>query len=740
LNARVRHAAVVGFSFAVLSALALSAASSPATAHVARAVPNELIVGFERGASEAERVRALDEVSAHVRKNFGAIGAALVSVPSGTEAAERLRRNIHVRYAEPNGIITADDLAPLPNDPGFGQLWGLDNTGQVVNFVAGTAGDDIAARQAWGVTTGSRNVVVAVIDSGIDYNHPDLAANIWTNPGENCAGCRNNGVDDDHNGYVDDWRGWNFLNGNNNPLDDNGHGTHVAGTIGAVGDNGIGITGVDWTVSLMPLKFIGADGTGTVADAVSAILYASENGARIMNASWGTSDFSQALLDAIRVADGAGSLFVAAAGNSFSNTDVNPNYPSSYVVPNLVSVAATDNRDQRAWFSNYGARSVDLGAPGVGIYSTWPGASYQSLDGTSMAAPQVSGAAALVDAAFPSATAVGTKALLLRTVVPIASLNGRATTGGRLDARNAVQCTVDPELWVEAPQGTVAAYTGDTIQLSVLAAACGNPAGVTVSATANGLPIALSARGDGLYTGTYTVDTAGSFSIVVSAAAGGASDTKTISGTVSPSYSIVPGGTPVTVTTTVPGQNARLSFNGSSGQRISIGLSSGTMSQEKVSLLAPDGTTLASATATGTSGFIDLKTLSTTGSYTILVDPTNTNTGSLTLTLYDVPADPAATINPGGTPVTVTTTVPGQNARLSFNGSSGQQVTLKLSAVTLPSFKVSIINPDGSTLVAPKIFGTGGGTLTASLPVAGMYTIVIDAQTSSTGSVTLTLT
>jgi subtilisin family serine protease len=740
LNARVRHAAVVGFSSAVLFALALSAASSPATTHVARAVPNELIVGFERGASEAERARALHEVSARVKRNFGAIGAALVSIPSGTEAAERLRRNKHVRYAEPNAIIHADALSSLPNDPAFGQLWGLDNTGQVVSFVAGVAGDDIAAPEAWATTTGSSNVVVAVIDTGIDYNHPDLAANIWVNPGENCAGCRNNGIDDDHNGYVDDWRGWDFLNHDNNPLDDNGHGTHVAGTIGAVGNNGIGVTGVDWTVSLMPLKFIGADGTGTLADAVSAILYASNSGARIMNASWGTSDFSQALLDAIRVADGAGSLFVAAAGNNFSDTDAHPNYPSSYEVPNVISVAATDNRDQRAWFSNYGARSVDLAAPGVGIYSTWPGASYQSLDGTSMAAPYVSGAAALVDAAFPSATAVGTKALLLRTVDPVASLNGRATTGGRLDARNAVGCTVDPELWVEAPQGTVAAYAGDTIQLSVLAAACGNPAGVTVSGTANGLPIALSARGDGLYTGTYTADTVGSFSIVVSTAAGGASDTTTISGTVSPTYSIAPGGAPLTVTTTVPGQNARLTFNANAGQRISLALSSGTMSQQKLSLLAPDGTALVSPTTIGNSGFIDVKTLNTTGSYTILVDPTGTNTGSLTLTLYDVPPDPAATINPGGAPLTVTTTVPGQNARLTFNANAGRQVALKMSAATLSSFKVSIINPDGSTLVAPKAFGTGGGMLTATLPIAGTYAIVIDPQTSSTGSVTFTLT
>src|SRR5919197_2457947 len=244
----------------------------------------------------------------------------------------------------------------------------------------------------------------------------------------------------------------------------------------------------------MPLKFLGADGTGTVADAVSAILYASAKGARVMNASWGTGDFSQALLDAVRVADGSGSLFVAAAGNSLSDTDASPNYPSSYDVPNVLSVAATDNRDQRAWFSNYGARSVDLGAPGVGIYSTWPGGSYQSLDGTSMAAPQVSGAAALVESAFPNATAVGTKALLLRTVDPLASLSGKTTTGGRLNADHGVRCAVDPELWVDSPLGSSDVYVGDSIQVSVLAAACGDPTGVGVSASAGGKAHSLPAR------------------------------------------------------------------------------------------------------------------------------------------------------------------------------------------------------------------------------------------------------
>ncbi len=722
------------------SAVAFAASGTVATGGgPTAAVPGELIVGFQPGVPRAEQGRALGQVSATVRRSFGPIQAALVRVPQAdTERAlARLRRDPRVRYAEPNFVVRADSAGVLPDDPAFDQLWGLDNSGQVVNFIPGTPDADIDAREAWGVTTGSPNVVVAVVDTGIDYGHPDLAANQWINPGENCAGCRSNGVDDDGNGYVDDWHGWDFANGDNDPLDDNGHGTHVAGTIGAVGNNGTGVTGVNWTTRLMALKFIGANGSGSVADAVSAILYASANGARVLNNSWGGDEFSQALLDAIRVADGSGSLFVAAAGNSFTDTDTAPNYPSSYDVPNLISVAATDNLDLRAWFSNYGRRSVDLGAPGVSIYSTWPGNSYRYLDGTSMAAPHVAGAAALAEAAFPTATAVGIKALLLRTVDPLAALSGSTATGGRLNVNNAVRCSVDPELWLEAPRGTINAYVGDSIPLTVLAAHCGDPAGVAVSATANGSPIDLTPRGDGLFTASYAASTAGSISIQVTATAGGSTDVQTVSGLVSPTYTIAPGGPAVTVTTTVPGQNARLSFAGSAGQQVSLKLSAGTMTLVKVSILNPDGTTLTSTTV-GSSGFLEPKTLPASGAYAILVDPNSSNTGSLTLTLYDVPPEVTGSIAPGGPAVTVTTTVPGQNARLSFAGSAGQQVSLKLSAGTMTLVKVSILNPDGTTLTSTTV-GSSGFLEPKTLPASGAYAILVDPNSSNTGSLTLTL-
>ena len=238
-------------------------------------------------------------VAAKESRRFRRINAALLKVdPDKLEKTlEKLRRDPRVRYAEPNFLVHAD---ALPNDPSYGQLWGLHTIG---------------AASAWNRSTGSSSVVAAVIDTGVDQSHPDLAANTWVNPGEDCSGCRTDGADNDGNGYVDDWRGWDFVNDDNNPLDDHGHGTHVAGTIGAVGNNATGVVGVNWRVQLMALKFLSAAGSGTTADAVSAVLYATANGASVLNNSWSGDEFSQALADAIDAADERNSLFVAAAGN-----------------------------------------------------------------------------------------------------------------------------------------------------------------------------------------------------------------------------------------------------------------------------------------------------------------------------------------------------------------------------------------------------------------------------------------
>src|SRR5687768_2655834 len=387
------------------------AAPAAGTKPKAKAVPGELIVGFEEGVSDAERRQLLRRVGAGEKRRFGRIRSALVGVsPSRRDTVlAELRADPLVRYAEPNYLL---ETAAVPNDPLFNRLWGLSNTGQFVNGWPGTPDADADVDAAWSVTTGDPGVVVAVIDTGVDQSHPDLAANTWVNPGENCDGCRADHVDNDGNGYVDDWRGWDFSNGDNNPADDQGHGTHVAGTIGAVGNNGAGVVGVNWNVGLMALKFLGSDGSGTTADAVSAILYAAANGADVLNNSWAGGDFSQSLLEAIEFADARDALFVAAAGNDGTDNDAAPTYPASYDVPNVLAVAASDSNDRHAFFSNFGKRSVDVSAPGVNIYSTWPGSSYQYASGTSMAAPHAAGIAALVEAAQPGASDVGVKTLL----------------------------------------------------------------------------------------------------------------------------------------------------------------------------------------------------------------------------------------------------------------------------------------------------------------------------------------
>ncbi|MDP9438521.1 MAG: S8 family serine peptidase, partial [Actinomycetota bacterium] len=350
-------------------------------------------------------------------------------------AVKRYEASPDVEYAEPDFAFEPSQSTSA-NDPSYPELYGLNNTGQT----GGTSGADIDAPEAWGTTTGDAGVVVAVIDTGVDTNHPDLKNNVWTNPGETAG----NSVDDD-NGYVDDVNGWDFHNNDASvydAADGDTHGTHVAGTIAGEGNNNLGVVGVNWKARIMPLKFLGPTG-GYTSDAVEALNYAVAKGAKISNNSWGGGGFSQTLKDAIDRADAAAHLFVAAAGKGGSDgigddNDATPSYPASYESPNVVSVAATDSKDSLAGFSNYGAASVDLSAPGVSILSTLPGDTYGGYSGTSMATPHVSGVAALLKAMNPTADDATLKDRILKSVDAKSSLSGKTVTGGRLNAAGAL--------------------------------------------------------------------------------------------------------------------------------------------------------------------------------------------------------------------------------------------------------------------------------------------------------------
>ena len=465
----LRLAAVAALAIAVamlqapLSSQAGRGGRRPSTTWIdgREAVDGEVIVGYRSGTGRIERERAefqsdADEVEPIGRRGARRMRSRLLSTEALLQA---LRANPDVEFVEPNYIVS---VGAVPNEPWFVFLWGLLNSGQLINGTNGIPGADISAPQAWDVSTGSRATVVGVIDSGIDYSHPDLAANIWTAPRDFTvviSGVQITCAAGTH--------GFNAINNTCNPMDDHSHGTHVAGTIGAVGNNGFGIAGVNWTASMMGLKFLGSSGSGSTSDAIKSIEFAMQAKAvlgadanvRILSNSWGGGGFSQALKNQVDAANTADMLFVAAAGNSASNNDTTPFYPSSFASDNLVSVAATTNRDQLASFSNWGLNSVDLGAPGQTILSTVPGNNYAYFSGTSMAAPHVSGAAALVLAVCQRSTAE-LKSMLLTSVDPIAALSGITATGGRLNVNEALAgCSVDPPTLGISGAGTTITVT-----------------------------------------------------------------------------------------------------------------------------------------------------------------------------------------------------------------------------------------------------------------------------------------
>jgi len=406
--------------FIILSASRYKGTTQEADLFAEEYVPNEVLVRFKEDTGKHIVQFGVDSVQGKILTYLGNEIALVdwnpdvssvrsflsdpyllhIRVPEyiGTEqAVSLLLMNPNVEYAEKNMVL---HLFVNPNDPHFSKLWGMNNTGQT----GGTVDADIDAPEAWNIFTGSPNVVVAVIDTGVNYNHEDLKANIWTNSGECGNGKETDGVDNDGNGYRDDWRGWNFAYNNNNPMDDNSHGTHVAGTIGAAGNNGKGVAGISWTVKLMAIKIFDEGAYGSVSNAIHAVDYATENGACISSNSYGWAYNDPDLVanktayyNAINRAKNKGKLFIAAAGNYQGNTQWYDNdkkavYPSCYDLDNIVSVLSTDHNDILSSFSHYGKTTVDIGAPGgtndgsnKDIYSTVLGNNYAFYAGTSMA-------------------------------------------------------------------------------------------------------------------------------------------------------------------------------------------------------------------------------------------------------------------------------------------------------------------------------------------------------------------
>lgn len=412
-------------------------------------VPNEILVKFKSGISASKKLEAFNKIGGSVSERiltktmqrFGDNeGIYLIHTPLASLDAISRVKGIDIEYAEPNYIY---QHTAVSNDPYYtnGSLWGMYGDGtSPANQYGSQAGEAWAAGHTG--STGSATVYVGVIDEGAMYAHEDLLGN-FGNPGETAG----DGIDNDGNGYVDDVYGWDFVNNDNSTFDgvDDDHGTHVAGTIGGKGGNSKGVAGVIWNVKMISAKFLGTNG-GTTANAIKSVDYITDfktnRGINMIasNNSWGGGGFSQGLQDAIGRANTAGILFIAAAGNSTNNNDVSPSYPASYTNANIIAVASITSTGGISSFSNYGSTTVDLGAPGSGIYSTLPArsrgrivSSYGSYSGTSMATPHVTGGAALYASTYPNSSAATIKAAILNNVVATGTLSGKTVTGGRLN-------------------------------------------------------------------------------------------------------------------------------------------------------------------------------------------------------------------------------------------------------------------------------------------------------------------
>jgi thermitase len=420
---RIRNRSIA----AALAAVCTTGLLAVSSASAAPAVSGRLLVGFEKDVTEERQERVLSETGGRVSQRFGAIRGgrlALVRPRSGTATdalRKRLTRHPDVAYAEPDWFQFAS-ATKTPNDPYYSFDYAL---------VDSPDDHDLDAPTAWGTRTGCAKV--AVLDSGIDTDHPDLAANVYKS--EDKPG---NGKDDDKNGYVDDAYGYNAIAGKGSGQDDNGHGTHVAGIVASRGNNGNGNAGICWSAKLVPVKFMNSRGKGTTSDAIEGIEYAVKKGLKIINCSFGSSSKSSALHDAVDYAQSHDALLVVAAGNDGKNIDKSPVYPASYTDSNILAVAASTSGDKLASFSNFGAESVDVAAPGDDVFSTYLGGGYKTMSGTSMAAPYAAGLAAMLRKQESDASYGDLRYAIRHKVDKPSALNDKVAYDGRLNARKAL--------------------------------------------------------------------------------------------------------------------------------------------------------------------------------------------------------------------------------------------------------------------------------------------------------------
>jgi subtilisin family serine protease len=661
------------------------------------------------------------------------------------EAMATLANHPAIEYVEPNWLHHTTEI---PNDPSLGILWGLNNTGQS----GGVAGAHISALGAWDTTVGSHDVIVGVVDTGIDYTHPDLAPNAFVNPGE-IAG---NNVDDDGNGFIDDVHGMNAITGSGDPMDDNDHGTHVSGTIGAVGNDGVGVVGVNWNVSIMGLKFLSGSGSGTTADAIECINYAvamKNRGVNIraLNNSWGGGGFSQALEDAIRAADTAGILFVAAAGNSSSNNDTTPNFPSNYNVPNVLAVAATTRTDAMSSFSSFGLTTVDLGAPGTDILSTIPGNAYATFSGTSMATPHVTGAAALVLSINDALTVPELKQILMDTGDPTAAMAGRTVSGKRLNVEAALaEANPVPSFKVEIPTTATTVSQGQTatyaINVTSVLGFTGNVAlnltatpalNATTAFTPNPTPAGTPSS---LTIATTTATATGNYTLTITGTSGGITKSRTVSLTVRPEGTVersFVNSTPVSIPDNNPtGINSVLAVPDAINIfeiAVAVNITHTFIGDLVVELRSPAGTTAVLHNRTGGS----------TDNLVATFRPTNftgqSSAGNWTVHVRDVAAIDLGTLN------TWTLTVVGTPAGGPINQPPTASFTSSTSNLTA-SFTDTSTDTDGSIASRSWNFGDGSSSSaqnpTKTYAAAGTYTVTLTVtdDDGATGSVSQNVT